>query len=200
MTPSKIGYGVAHVKGGVFGCRRKMRMSGLCKVEMSAFMDGRGVHGDGANGLASTRTGPHTSVARGEAGTRKPGEAAKPSWSAGGNRTATGWLALAAFPRPLNTMCLPITLGGNLGGGQFYLAQTRTFLLCVARVESSGRAGLRSITNYECGETQWQNQCQHENDPCRAARKIDRVPDADALFDKERRIVRIEIEKPKLPT
>src|ERR1700683_3981096 len=68
------------------------------------------------------------------------------------------------------------------------------------RVESSGRAGLGSITNYECGETQWQNHRQHENDPCRATRKIDRVPDADALFDKERRIVRIEIEKPKLPT
>ena len=26
-----------------------MRMSGLCKVEMSAFMDGRGRHGNGAN-------------------------------------------------------------------------------------------------------------------------------------------------------
>src|SRR5580658_2860037 len=30
-----------------------------------------------------------------------------------------------------NTMCLPITLGENLGGGHFYLAQIRTFLLCV---------------------------------------------------------------------
>src|ERR1039458_281594 len=30
-----------------------------------------------------------------------------------------------------NTMCLPVTLGENLGGGHFYLAQTRTFLLCV---------------------------------------------------------------------
>ena len=44
-------------------CRRKMRMSGLCKVEMSAYMDGRGRHGDGANGLESTGTGPHTAVA-----------------------------------------------------------------------------------------------------------------------------------------
>src|SRR6202034_376103 len=30
-----------------------------------------------------------------------------------------------------NTMCLLITLGENLGGGHFYLAQIRTFLLCV---------------------------------------------------------------------
>src|SRR5580692_5452149 len=30
-----------------------------------------------------------------------------------------------------NIMCLPITLGENLGGGHFYLAQIRTFLLCV---------------------------------------------------------------------
>ena len=30
-----------------------------------------------------------------------------------------------------NTMCLPNTPGGNLGGGHFYLAETRTFLLCV---------------------------------------------------------------------
>jgi hypothetical protein len=30
-----------------------------------------------------------------------------------------------------NTMCPPITLGGNLGPGHFYLAKNRTFLLCV---------------------------------------------------------------------
>jgi hypothetical protein len=30
-----------------------------------------------------------------------------------------------------NTMCQLITLGENLGGGHFYRAQTRTFLLCV---------------------------------------------------------------------
>ena len=28
-------------------------------------------------------------------------------------------------------MCLPNTPGGNLGGGRFYLAKKRTFLLCV---------------------------------------------------------------------
>src|SRR6202795_4337745 len=48
-------------------CRRKMRMSGLCKVEMSAFMDGRGPHGNGANRVEPTRTGPIESVARGTA-------------------------------------------------------------------------------------------------------------------------------------
>src|SRR5438552_4921655 len=49
------------------GCRRKMRMSGLCKVEMSAFMVGRGPHGNGAHRLEPTRTGPIESVARGKA-------------------------------------------------------------------------------------------------------------------------------------
>src|SRR6266850_1006814 len=44
-----------------------MRMSGLCKVEMSAFIDGRGPYGNGANHLEPTRTGPIESVARGEA-------------------------------------------------------------------------------------------------------------------------------------
>src|SRR5580692_12976594 len=48
-------------------CRRKMRMSGLCKVEMSAFMEGRGPHGNGANHFEPTRTGPVESVARGTA-------------------------------------------------------------------------------------------------------------------------------------
>src|SRR5580693_3839065 len=30
-----------------------------------------------------------------------------------------------------NTMCLPNTLGEDHGSGHFYLAKTRTFLLCV---------------------------------------------------------------------
>src|SRR5450432_1692430 len=30
-----------------------------------------------------------------------------------------------------NTMCPPLTLGGNHGPGHFYLAKNRTFLLCV---------------------------------------------------------------------
>src|ERR1700693_698057 len=49
------------------GCRRKVRMSGLCKVEMSAFMDGRGAHGNGANRVEPARTGPIESVAPGTA-------------------------------------------------------------------------------------------------------------------------------------
>src|ERR1700736_5344403 len=44
-------------------CRCKVRMSGLRKVEMSAFMGGRGPHGNGAHGIESTRTGPLESVA-----------------------------------------------------------------------------------------------------------------------------------------
>src|ERR1700736_3713068 len=44
-----------------------MRMSGLSKVEMSAFMGGRGAHGDGANHFEPTGTGPLESVARGTA-------------------------------------------------------------------------------------------------------------------------------------
>src|SRR5438552_18778829 len=44
-----------------------MRMSGLCKVEMSAFMDVRGPHGGGANHFEPTRTGPIESAGRGTA-------------------------------------------------------------------------------------------------------------------------------------
>src|SRR5882762_80330 len=44
-------------------CRCKVRMSGLRKVGMSAFMGGRGPHGNGAHGIESTRTGPLESVA-----------------------------------------------------------------------------------------------------------------------------------------
>src|ERR1700688_1975779 len=48
-------------------CRRKVRMSCLCKVEMSGFMDGRGPYGDGANHFEPTRTGPIEGTARGAA-------------------------------------------------------------------------------------------------------------------------------------
>ena len=44
-------------------CRCKMRMSALCKVEMSGFMDGRGPYGNGADRFEPTRTGPIDSVA-----------------------------------------------------------------------------------------------------------------------------------------
>src|ERR1700685_3336944 len=39
-----------------------------------------------------------------------------------------------------NTMCLQITLGENHGSGHFYLAKTRTFLLCVDSHGLGGRA------------------------------------------------------------
>jgi hypothetical protein len=48
-------------------CRCKMRMSGLCKVEMSAFIGGRGRYGNGANRLEPTRTGPAAGATRGQA-------------------------------------------------------------------------------------------------------------------------------------
>jgi hypothetical protein len=44
-----------------------MRMSGLCKVEMSAFIGGRGPHGNGANRLEPTRTGEIAGATRGQA-------------------------------------------------------------------------------------------------------------------------------------
>src|ERR1700675_2911624 len=48
-------------------CRSKMRMSGLSKVEMSAFMGGRGPYGNGANCFEPTRTGPATRATRDKA-------------------------------------------------------------------------------------------------------------------------------------
>src|ERR1700726_3236336 len=44
-----------------------MRMSGLSKVEMSAFIGGRGPHGNGANRLEPTRTGQIACATRGPA-------------------------------------------------------------------------------------------------------------------------------------
>src|SRR5580704_12357674 len=46
-----------------------------------------------------------------------------------------------------NTMCLQITLGENHGSGLFYLAKTRTFLLCVDTwfVDGPGSGGQTSI-------------------------------------------------------
>src|SRR6266403_129926 len=48
-------------------CRCKMRMSGLSKVEMSAFIGGRGPYGHGANRREPTRTGPPARATRGQA-------------------------------------------------------------------------------------------------------------------------------------
>src|SRR5439155_9022022 len=44
-----------------------MRMSGLSKVEMSAFIGGRGRYANGANRMEPTRTGPATGATRGPA-------------------------------------------------------------------------------------------------------------------------------------
>src|SRR6516164_10985268 len=80
-------------------CSRKMRMSGLSKVEMSAFMDGWGVHGDGAYRLEPARTGATEGAARGKAeafdagGGRRAAEGDRPSGTAAalGARGARGW-------------------------------------------------------------------------------------------------------------
>src|SRR5216684_2009726 len=48
-------------------CRCKMRMSGLSKVEMSAFIGGRGPHGNGANRFEPTRAGQIARATRGQA-------------------------------------------------------------------------------------------------------------------------------------
>src|SRR6266568_4441572 len=80
-------------------CRRKMRMSGLCKVEMSAFMDGRGPYGNGADHFEPTRTGPVESVARGkpeasDAGLSRPAaESNRPSGApdAASHSRTRGW-------------------------------------------------------------------------------------------------------------
>src|SRR5260370_22401077 len=45
----------------------QLRMSGLSKVEMSAFIGGRGPYGNGANRLEPTRTGPAARATRGQA-------------------------------------------------------------------------------------------------------------------------------------
>src|ERR1700683_2731778 len=66
-APHILGCARRQVNEAEVTCRRKMRMSGLCKVEMSAFMDGRGPHGNGANHFEPTRAGSIESVRRGTA-------------------------------------------------------------------------------------------------------------------------------------
>ncbi|MDR3720390.1 MAG: hypothetical protein P4L00_02220, partial [Candidatus Acidoferrales bacterium] len=48
---------LAGVKSGEGQCRRKMRMSGLCKVEMSGFILGGRRDGNGADRVERERTG-----------------------------------------------------------------------------------------------------------------------------------------------
>src|SRR5437870_12845620 len=54
------------------GCRGKMRMSGLCKVEMSGFIQGGRQDGTGANRVECERTGAAEGVTRSRA---RPSEA-----------------------------------------------------------------------------------------------------------------------------
>src|SRR6267378_3965458 len=48
-----------------------------------------------------------------------------------------------------NTMWLPITLGESLGRGHFYLAETRTFLLCVDSPDRVGSCGNHLLLHYK---------------------------------------------------
>src|SRR5258708_36423748 len=63
MGTSTLTDGFEHGQARPTSCRCKVRMSGLRKVGMSAFMGGRGPHGNGAHSIESTRTGPLESVA-----------------------------------------------------------------------------------------------------------------------------------------
>src|SRR5450755_4578249 len=85
-----------------------MRMSGLCKVEMSASMDGRGPYGNGAKHVEPTRTGPIESVAGGKAEasfagssseaaeSNRPSSAANAAWDS----RARGWCRGSRTTRP----------------------------------------------------------------------------------------------------
>src|SRR6516162_7715739 len=89
-------------------CSCKVRMSCLSKVEMSAFMDGWGVHGDGAYRLEPTRTGATEGAARGTAKAFDAGggcQAAEGDRSSGptaavGARRARGWCRGSRATRP----------------------------------------------------------------------------------------------------
>src|ERR1700756_1270129 len=89
-------------------CRRKMRMSGLSKVEKSAFMGGWGAHGNGADCLEPTRTRATESAARGKGeafdtgGGRRATEGDRPAGPAAacGARGTRGWCRGARAARP----------------------------------------------------------------------------------------------------
>src|SRR5580704_11316839 len=49
-----------------------------------------------------------------------------------------------------NTMCLPNTLGEDHGSGHFYLAKTRTFLLCVDRIDAFSSVRWRFRLVHRC--------------------------------------------------
>src|SRR5450432_1437922 len=85
-----------------------MRMSCLCKVEMSAFMGGRGANGNGAHRLEPTRTGPIEGVARGKAeasyagSSREAAESNRPpsAANAAAHWRARGWCLDSRITRP----------------------------------------------------------------------------------------------------
>src|SRR6266478_9810724 len=105
-------------------CRRKMRMSGLCKVEMSAFMGGRGPHGNGANRLEPTRTGPTARVA---------GRTAR-AFNTGRSRPA------AQNNRPSGAPVRAAPAGARRPGGDSWITRTalQPQVRCALRAEDSG--------------------------------------------------------------
>src|SRR5438874_13685445 len=135
-------------------CRRKMRMSGLCKVEMSAFMDVRGPHGDGANHFEPTRTGPIESAARGTAeasfagsgsgaaeSNRPPGAA-----DAAADSRARGWCPGSRITRP----AIESQAGGPLGAEGF---GSRGSALCRLRAHAGRRTLSQGWFRVEPGDS-----------------------------------------------
>src|SRR5258708_7466080 len=105
-------------------CRLKMRMSGLCKVEMSAFMVGRGPHGNGANHLEPTRTGPTARVA---------GRTAR-AFNAGRGCTTD------QDHRPSGAPVIAAPAGARRPGGDSWITRTalQSQVRCTLRAEDSG--------------------------------------------------------------
>src|SRR5271170_8174113 len=100
-------------------CRCKVRMSGLCKVEMSASMEGRGAHGTGADRFEPTRTGPIESVARGKAEASDTGRSSRAAESRrppGAADAARPSRTRRSFPGPRTTRsAIEPQAGGPVG-------------------------------------------------------------------------------------
>src|SRR4030088_2853504 len=100
-----------------------MRMSGLSKVEMSAFIGGRGRYGNGANCLEPTRTGPAACAARDQAEADHPdrsGQAAEAQRSA--HPSIAGWSEEARGPSSapwLTRTAIEPQISGALGAADF---------------------------------------------------------------------------------
>src|SRR5713101_5853666 len=129
-----------HVKEKHPECRCKMRMSGLCKVEMSGFMAGRGAHGNRAHSDEPTRTGPVASVAGGPA---KAFDASRSGAAAEGNRPPRAaaadphWGARRGRDRsPITRPAVESQTAGGLGAED---SGSRSPALCRLRADAGCR-------------------------------------------------------------